>query len=170
MDKIPEISVTQTFSFFELFKGTLYIILSKRTLRTFLFFLGLVTFMQVTLGFLAQGGKGFDVTSIVATFVSILILLVLVFVFMFLVFLFIYNSRKAYYVNALYSFYDFRVTINASGKEFSKSWKEFVNVKESKHHFYLYLSKLEAYIVQKDKLIEIGELENLRKLVYKKTN
>ena len=163
MDKIPEIPVTQTFSFFELFKGTLYIILIKRTLRTFLFFLGLGTFMQVTLGFLAQDGKGFDVTSIVAIFVSILIPLVLVF-------LFIYNSRKADYVNALYSFYDFRVTINASGKEFSKSWKEFVNVKESKHHFNLYLSKLEAYIVQKDKLIEIGELENLRKLVYKKIN
>jgi YcxB-like protein len=164
------ITINQTFSFPELFGGTLYVMFSKKVLRTIIIILLFVLFIQVSLAFLAGGKDSLSLFSVLPTLGAFVILSGLAFVFLLLVMLFIYTARKKYYTNAVYSFSEWGVNINSSGDDFSKNWKKFRNIKENKNHFYLYLTKLDVYIVQKSRLIESNELEKFRKLVYSKIN
>ena len=58
MDKIPEISVTQTFSFFELFKGTLYYYTKQKNFTYILIFSWLGYLYAGYVRFSGTGRKG----------------------------------------------------------------------------------------------------------------
>jgi hypothetical protein len=170
MDSTSEITIIQSISFFEVLNNTMYILLSKRLLRNAGIIIGFVLFLQIVLALLAPDGKAIDYRMIITTVAPLFILGLLAFIYMLIITLIIYAAKKKQYIGAVYTFNNRGLIIEANGKEYSKAWREFKKVREREKHFLLYSSRLDAYMVQKEKLSDSGQLDNFRRLVYDKLN
>jgi len=153
--------IEQDLTFKEFLSSTLYYYLTGK--RTWKFFVLIATFDLIIMiyGFVTSP-SGVDL-SVIPTYLAHSISLFFgMLVFIVLICFVIYKFKPYLFKNVSYEFTDWGVVRDGERTEFSKSWREITNLKETNAFFLLYIGSTDFHIIQKRMFPDQEKLETFR--------
>jgi hypothetical protein len=154
-------TIKQDLSLKEFFNAFLYIFFTSRIFKRLLLFMSIISGLGIILDFLTDSKKPLFV-NIALSLLPLIFLFSFFFVFGFLATLFIYKTKTKLFKNVTYEFTHWGVMMSTEGADFSKPWREFIKIRESRLFFLLYISANDAYIIKKGIFENNEEIKNFR--------
>jgi hypothetical protein len=104
--------------------------------------------ISMLLGVLTSS-ETFNLYTLITILGPLIGLIILLIAFIVLYTCIIYNTKSILFKRMIYNFTHWGLVKSGNGLEFSRPWREFLKVKETKSFFLLYISKNDAHVIQK---------------------
>lgn len=75
--------------------------------------------------------------------------------------------RPNHFKNVTYLFTHWGMEKTGKGIEFSRPWRKFLKVRESRHFIFLYISENDAHVIQKRMFSSKEEIEEFKQLIFR---
>lgn len=157
-------TIQQNVSFAELFRAALYILLTSPFFKRLVLTIVVLMLFSIITGVLTTNNN-FTWLTLLQHLAPVIILILFFCVFMFLGCLVLYKIKPQNFKGIVYEFNHWGMTKMVNGKEYTRPWRSFSHMRETKNFFLLYISKMDAHFIQKRLFENDEEIENFRVLL-----
>jgi YcxB-like protein len=159
--------IKQELGFFEFLNAVTYQLSKTKMIRRFILYVFVISALSSFLGLVTTSPQGeSSFLYYIKLFAPLLTAPVLFFVFTTLIVLILKIVRPNHFQNVTYYFDSWGVQKIGKGLELITAWKQFIQARESNSFIFLYVSELDAHIIQKRLFENENDLNDFREFMY----
>lgn len=159
--------IRQDLNFFELANAIAYQISKTKMIRRFFIFLFVLIIASFFLGLSTTSPQGESLFIFLARLISPILAIPILFLAIPISMAIILKIiRPNHFTNVTYYFNNWGMRKIGRGIEFSRPWNMFLRAEESRHFIFLYITEIDAHIIQKRFFENSDAIEHFRELVH----